>query len=143
MGRLIKTVCSECSTELTLDFGDATFKEALEMIEKMDHVSRECPGFHVEIGGWRKLWNLDEAVNRAYTEEEKEMSGVSWYYRVKIDKIERLFSGENKYAQSLAYIRGFKESYDPYKLKDITVIIQELDYGKKVIKETKESLHHF
>jgi hypothetical protein len=31
----------------------------------------ECPGFHVEVGGWRRYWQLDNAIKKAYRPEER------------------------------------------------------------------------
>ncbi len=32
----------------------------------MDNTPRECPGFHTELGDWKRLWNLEDAIHRAY-----------------------------------------------------------------------------
>ncbi|CDQ41869.1 hypothetical protein [Virgibacillus salexigens] len=71
MSRTVQTTCNNCGTEITLDFGNATYEEALVLIDKMDKSNRECPGWHVEIGGWKKRWNLDAAVKSAYANEER------------------------------------------------------------------------
>ncbi|MCX5758753.1 MAG: hypothetical protein NTU83_09670 [Candidatus Hydrogenedentes bacterium] len=51
---------------IKLDFGNLTKDEALAVVEKMDQTPRECPGQHMELGGIRKLWSLDDAIHRAY-----------------------------------------------------------------------------
>jgi hypothetical protein len=66
MSTCVRTTCTKCGTEITLDFGDATKEQALEIAEKMDKQSRECPGWHVELSGWRRMWQLDDAIHRAY-----------------------------------------------------------------------------
>jgi len=71
MSRTIKSICEKCRTEITLDFDGLTYVEALKAINELDDRAMECPGYHVEIGGWKKRWRLDEAVENAYTEEEK------------------------------------------------------------------------
>jgi hypothetical protein len=69
--RKVQTTCLECGKTITLDFGDLDYAEAKQWIEKMDSTPRECPGFHVEIGGWKRLWQLEDSLERAYTDEEK------------------------------------------------------------------------
>ncbi|WDI05197.1 hypothetical protein PUW25_25650 (plasmid) [Paenibacillus urinalis] len=73
MGRQIKTTCLKCNETVTLDFGDANYSQALKMAEKLDRRAMECPGFHVEIGGWNKYWQLNRIIEEAYTEEEKDI----------------------------------------------------------------------
>lgn len=63
---LIRTHCKKCGATIKLDFGDLTKEEALAAAEKMDMTPRECPGMHVELGGWKTLYDLDEAIHRAY-----------------------------------------------------------------------------
>lgn len=72
MGRQIKTTCVKCNSEVTLEFGEATYSEALKLIDKLDKAPRECPGWHTELGGWKKYWQLTDAVERAYSEDEKD-----------------------------------------------------------------------
>ena len=63
---MIRTQCKKCGVILKLDFGNMTKEEALAMAEKMDTTPRECPGMHMELGGFRQLWSLDDAIHRAY-----------------------------------------------------------------------------
>lgn len=63
---LIKTQCKKCGITIRLDFGNLTKDEALAAAEKMDMMPRECPGRHVEFGGWKTLYDLDDAIYRAY-----------------------------------------------------------------------------
>lgn len=63
---MIRTQCKKCGTILKLDFGELTKEEALVVAEKMDMTPRECPGMHVELGGWKNLYDLDDAIHRAY-----------------------------------------------------------------------------
>ncbi|RHW31933.1 hypothetical protein [Oceanobacillus profundus] len=69
--RMATTVCSKCKTTVQLDLGDLSYDEAIKMIDTLDNSNREFPGFHVEFGGWRKRWDLDNAFDLAYTEKEK------------------------------------------------------------------------
>ena len=74
MERLVKSKCQKCGTVITLDFSDYNYVEAKKAIELMDKQARECPGMHVEIGGWKRRWQLEEALEKAYSEEEKAVS---------------------------------------------------------------------
>jgi hypothetical protein len=86
MERKVETTCLECGYKITLDFGDVDFESALKFIDKLDQSSRECPGWHVEIGGWKKRWQLEDAVNRAYSDEEKaKCKEVVCHLRVVVD----------------------------------------------------------
>jgi hypothetical protein len=67
----VKTTCNKCKTEITLDFTGLSYEEAIRQVERLDNLPKECPGFHVEIGGWRKRWNMDEALRQAYPEQYK------------------------------------------------------------------------
>lgn len=61
----VKVACTICGTIIPIEFGELTKTEALEAIAKLDG-PRECPGFHVELSGFRKWWRLDEAVELFY-----------------------------------------------------------------------------
>ena len=63
---IIRTKCKKCGVTIRLDFGELTKEEALALAEKMDQTPRECPGMHVELGGLRQLWSLDDAIHRGY-----------------------------------------------------------------------------
>ncbi len=63
---VIRTQCKKCGVTIKLDFGNLTKEEALAVAEKMDCAPRECPGMHVELGGWKTLYDLDNAIHRAY-----------------------------------------------------------------------------
>lgn len=63
---VIRTQCKKCGATIRLDFGDLTKDKALAAADKMDMMPRECPGMHVELGGWKTLYDLDNAIHRAY-----------------------------------------------------------------------------
>lgn len=65
-----KTTCRKCGITVTVDFKGLTYTEAQDCVVKMDQRPMECPGFHVELGGWRYLWRLDELLASAYGTEE-------------------------------------------------------------------------
>jgi hypothetical protein len=64
----VRVTCRKCGTPVTLDFGDMTREQALEVSAKLDIGPRECPGYHVELAGWRRLWRMDEAIEALYGE---------------------------------------------------------------------------
>jgi hypothetical protein len=63
---LIQTQCRKCGCTVKLDFGDLTKEEAMAAAEKMDQSPRECPGQHMEFGGWGQLYDLNDCIHRAY-----------------------------------------------------------------------------
>lgn len=63
---IIRAQCKKCGVTIKLDFGDMTKEEALAVAEKMDNTPRECPGRHVELGGFRAMWSIDDAIHRLY-----------------------------------------------------------------------------
>lgn len=63
---LIKTTCNKCGESFHIDLGGMSRGEAQAAFRKLDTTSRQCPGGHVEFGGFRALWNLDDALRRAY-----------------------------------------------------------------------------
>ncbi len=57
----VDVTCTICGTTIPIDFCGLSKEQALEAIGNLDG-PRECPGFHVELSGFRKWWRLDEAV---------------------------------------------------------------------------------
>ena len=64
-----RTTCAKCGTIITIDFGGLDRTEAARLIREMDRIPRECPGYHVELSGWRRLWHLDECLEAVYGKE--------------------------------------------------------------------------
>ena len=62
----VRVKCRKCGVAITLDFGDMTREQALEVAAKIDRMPQECPGYHVELGGWRRLWRMDEAIDALF-----------------------------------------------------------------------------
>ena len=58
----IETTCTKCGARIMLDFADMTKAQALAVAERIDNTPRECAGQHVELSGWRKMWQLDGAI---------------------------------------------------------------------------------
>jgi len=63
---VVRTQCKKCGVTIKLDFHNMTKEEALTVAEKLDCTPRECPGQHVELSGFREMWQIDEAIHRAY-----------------------------------------------------------------------------
>jgi len=74
---VVKTKCSKCGVTINLDFGTLTREEAAEVAKRMDETPRECPGGHVELCGFRRLWNMDDAIHRAY---DPQQTLEHWHY---------------------------------------------------------------
>ena len=68
----IHTTCTKCGTSIQLDFGELTKEQALEFAEKLDTQPRECPGRHCELGGWKTLYQIPDAIHRAYDLDQGE-----------------------------------------------------------------------
>lgn len=69
---IAKTTCKKCGIQFYLDFGTMTKEEAIEKFTRMDDQGFHCPGHHVELGGVFEMWNLDDAIYRAYELGETE-----------------------------------------------------------------------
>ena len=66
----VRTTCKKCGAVIRLQFGTLTKTEALEAARKLDAAPRECPGGHVELSGLARLWDMAEAIERAYDHHE-------------------------------------------------------------------------
>jgi nitrate/TMAO reductase-like tetraheme cytochrome c subunit len=63
----VRVVCRKCHEVIRLDFGDMTREQAAEALDKLaNRGPAECPGFHVELGGWAYFWRLPEALEAMY-----------------------------------------------------------------------------
>ena len=49
-----------------MQFGDLSEDAARAAVAKIDRTPMECPGFHVELSGWRGLWQLDKCIEAVY-----------------------------------------------------------------------------
>jgi hypothetical protein len=69
---IITTHCKKCGNEIKTALGDLTRAQALEKLSALDQQIGECPGgFHVEFGGWSRLWDLERAINEHFDAKEK------------------------------------------------------------------------
>ena len=65
--RQVRVHCRKCGEALVLDFGECQCRQqAQELVGKLDKIPRECPGYHVELSGWKWFWQLDEAVDTLF-----------------------------------------------------------------------------
>ena len=62
----VRTTCNKCGISFLLDIGTMTREEAEAAFRTIDTSSRQCPGGHVELGGFFAMWNLKDALHRAY-----------------------------------------------------------------------------
>jgi hypothetical protein len=62
--------CRKCGETIPIEFGEMTRDQAEHAISLMDSTPRECPGYHVELSGWRHFWRLDEALEAMYGTKE-------------------------------------------------------------------------
>lgn len=63
---LIETCCNKCGTTFQLELGNMSREQAEKAFQRMDENGGHCPGQHMELGGLRAMWNLDELLIRAY-----------------------------------------------------------------------------
>jgi hypothetical protein len=144
VSRLVKTTCTICGEEITLDFGNATYDEAYKLIDKMDRQARECPGFHVELNGWKTYWQLDKAVEEAYTDEEKVNSKRCVALRVKVGNHVQKFHSENYEQEFLTFIQNMKTEYSKQNMSlDQVIEIEEINVVGKTIEKFKQLLSEY
>ena len=62
----VRTHCQKCGDPIILKFGDMTREEAEAVVKQVDIIPQSCPGYHVELSGWRRLWQMDEAIDALY-----------------------------------------------------------------------------
>ena len=109
----VETKCVKCGSVINLDVGEMTKDEAMIMVKKLDKQPRECPGYHTELSGWNYYWNLEEAINNAYDNNNfKQIEIQSDYDFVKelLDKgCEVIDGGQNKVPElNLKSIHDYK-----------------------------------
>ena len=62
----VRVRCLKCGTPIVLVFGDKTREEAETFLRKLVDAPLECPGFHVELGGWDIYWRFADALDLQY-----------------------------------------------------------------------------
>ena len=62
----VRTTCLKCRERVKVQFGDLSEDAARAAVAKIDRTPMECPGFHVELSGWRGLWQLDKCIEAVY-----------------------------------------------------------------------------
>jgi hypothetical protein len=69
--QVIKTKCLKCGNEIKIAVEGLTRAQVEAAIEQFDHNTGECPGgYHIELSGWRRMWDLDRAVAEYYDGKE-------------------------------------------------------------------------
>lgn len=64
---IIVSKCLKCGNEIRVDVTGMTREHVEAAIDKLDGQMGECPGgFHVELSGWRRIWDLDKAVEKHF-----------------------------------------------------------------------------
>ena len=72
----IAVQCRKCHERVTLEFGAMSQEEAEAAMYRLDKMPMECPGYHVELSGWFKLWRMREALIMQYPSLGGEPSSV-------------------------------------------------------------------
>lgn len=68
---VIVSKCLKCGNEIKLAIEGLTREQVETAVARIDHQIGECPGgFHVELGGWRRTWDLDRAIAEYYAAQE-------------------------------------------------------------------------
>ena len=62
----IAVQCCKCHERILLEFGRMSHGEAEAAMYKLDYTPMECPGWHIELSGWFKLWRMREALMMQY-----------------------------------------------------------------------------
>ena len=62
----VETTCNKCGTKFHIDLGDMSKEEAETNFRKLEDAPGQCPGHHVELGGFWEMWNLADVLHRAY-----------------------------------------------------------------------------
>lgn len=63
---MINTSCNKCGTTFQLELGELNRAEAERALKRFDVNGGQCPGQHMEMGGLWQMWNLEDALHRAY-----------------------------------------------------------------------------
>ena len=68
---MIISHCIKCGNEIRLAVNGLTREKVEEAVSFFDHNIGECPGgYHVEMGGWRRMWDLDRAIAEHFNERK-------------------------------------------------------------------------
>ena len=62
----VRVRCLKCGTPVVLILRDPDREKAEESLRKVAATPMECPGFHVELGGWDIYWRFAEALDLRY-----------------------------------------------------------------------------
>lgn len=68
--RAVRVHCLKCGTPIVIVVGDRNRAEVEEMLRKLIDQPRECPGWHVELGGWDAYWRFSDVLALLFPEAE-------------------------------------------------------------------------
>ncbi len=60
--RAARVRCRKCQTPVVIAIGELTRPQVIEAFNRLDTQPMECPGFHVELSGWRQLWEFEAVL---------------------------------------------------------------------------------
>lgn len=141
--RRVDLTCSKCKTNISLDFTGLNYDEAFKNIKAMDERNMECPGFHVEFGGWRKRWGLDQALDKAYSDEEKAAS--SFCYRTAVfigaSKFPKMFlHNENEKLEQYVSDMKVRLTSKNEDLTNVKLVFTDLTFGNRELSRDEMTL---
>ena len=110
LGHVWHTDCAKCGTRQKVRIGDCTLSEARSAISTLDRTPMECPGgFHTELGGWSRMWNLDEMLAELQRKEDASNEAAIGRDLQKCDLIEALGDDQAKAAATTQRKECFDE----------------------------------
>ena len=75
---LIRSHCLKCGNEIKIAVAGLTREQVESAVATLDHQTGECPGgFHFELGGWRRMWDLDKAIAEHYAAKEAQANALA------------------------------------------------------------------
>ncbi|CAG7651498.1 hypothetical protein ACFQI7_28155 [Paenibacillus allorhizosphaerae] len=138
--RLITTTCEKCGNLVTIDLEGATFDEAMKWTKDIDKTPMSCPsGFHVEVGGWRKWWNLDKVIPNAFAPHEKKtVNLIVSRFRITVGKNTFHFFEPEGVSQFLTgYADGLKQQR---RSLNVVVKMEKLNSSGKILHSIEETI---
>lgn len=138
--RLIETKCEKCGNTVTIDLENATFDEAMKWAAEIDKKAMSCPsGYHVEVSGWRKWWNLDKIIAKSFTADEKKTANlVVSKLRITVGKSTfHFFNSEGACKFLSGYADGLKQQNRPL---NVIVKLEKLNHSGNILQSIEETI---
>ncbi|MDQ0896386.1 MULTISPECIES: hypothetical protein [unclassified Paenibacillus] len=138
--RLIETTCEKCGNPVTIDLENATFDEAMKWAAEIDKKAMSCPsGYHVEVSGWRRWWNLDKIIPKAFTADEiKTVNLIVSKIRITVGKSTFHFINSEGVCQFLSgYADGLKQQN---RSLNVIVKMEKLNYSGNILHSIEETI---